>query len=123
MAEVAGRNLKKVVLELGGSDPFMVLGVSDLTPVIEAAIEGRMENSGQACNASKRYIVLDEQYDEFVEKVSAAISALRIAEEGDNAELVGPLSSQQAADGLRKQAGAAIAEGARGHRRRGRIRG
>ena len=112
VAEVAGRNLKKVVLELGGSDPFMVLGVSDLTPVIEAAIEGRMENSGQACNASKRYIVLDEQYDEFVEKVSAVISAMSIAEEGDNAELVGPLSSQQAADGLRKQAGAAIAEGA-----------
>ena len=112
VAEVAGRNLKKVVLELGGSDPFIVLGVKDLAPVVEAAVEGKMENSGQACNASKRFIVLDEQYDAFVEQVSAAISGLKVAGENDNAELVGPLSSQQAADGLRAQANAAVEAGA-----------
>ena len=112
VAEVAGRNLKKVVLELGGSDPFLVLGVKDLAPVVEAALEAKMENSGQACNASKRYIVIDEQYDAFVEQITAAISNLTVANEDENDKLVGPLSSQQAADGLRKQANAAVAEGA-----------
>ncbi|WP_293694719.1 aldehyde dehydrogenase family protein [uncultured Agrococcus sp.] len=112
VAEVAGRNLKKVVLELGGSDPFLVLGASDLDAVVEAAIEGRMENSGQACNASKRFIVVDEQYDEFVEKVSAALSEMKVGEPEDGEALVGPLSSQAAADNLRTQVGAAVADGA-----------
>lgn len=112
VAEVAGRNLKKVVLELGGSDPFLVLGASDLDTVAEAAIEGRMENSGQACNASKRFIVLDAQYDAFVAKVSEKLEALKVGEPEDGDALVGPLSSQTAADNLRKQVRAAVDGGA-----------
>ena len=57
VAEIAGRNLKKVVLELGGSDPFILLGTDDLDAAVESAVGGRLENTGQACNAAKRFIV------------------------------------------------------------------
>ena len=57
VAEIAGRNLKKVVLELGGSDPFILLGTDDLDATVEAAVGGRLENTGQACNAAKRFMV------------------------------------------------------------------
>ena len=68
VAEIAGRNLKKVVLELGGSDPFIVLGTDDLDATVEAAVAARMENTGQACNAGKRMIVHESLYDDFVAK-------------------------------------------------------
>ena len=57
VAEIAGRNLKKVVLELGGSDPFILLGTDDLDATVDSAVAGRLENTGQACNAAKRFIV------------------------------------------------------------------
>ena len=63
VAQIAGRHLKKVVLELGGSDPFIVLAADDLDAVVEQAVGGRLENTGQACNAAKRFIVVDELYD------------------------------------------------------------
>nr|WP_241429110.1 aldehyde dehydrogenase family protein [Agrococcus sp. ARC_14] len=112
VAEIAGRNLKKVVLELGGSDPFIVLSTDDMDAVVEAAVEARMENSGQACNASKRFIVVDELFDDFSSKLAAALSALEVGEAADEGALVGALSSQAAADRLREQVGSAIAEGA-----------
>ena len=68
VAAIAGRNLKKVVLELGGSDPFILLGTDDLDAAVEAAAEARLDNTGQSCNAAKRFIVVDELYDEFLEK-------------------------------------------------------
>ena len=60
VAEIAGRNLKKCVLELGGSDPFIVLSADDLDATVEAAAAARLENTGQACNAGKRFIVADD---------------------------------------------------------------
>ena len=63
VAEIAGRNLKKVVLELGGSDPFILLSTDDLDGVVESAIAARLENTGQACNAAKRFIVIDDLYE------------------------------------------------------------
>ena len=77
VAEIAGRNLKKVVLELGGSDPFLLLGTDDLDAAVESAVGARLENSGQACNAAKRFIVVDELYDAFLEKFTAALTAVR----------------------------------------------
>ena len=75
VAEVAGRNLKKVVLELGGSDPFIVLSTDDLDATVEAAIAGRMENTGQACNAAKRFIIAEDVYDSFVDKFTKKVSS------------------------------------------------
>ena len=73
VAEIAGRNLKKVVLELGGSDPFIVLSSDDLDETVDAAIAGRFENTGQACNAAKRFIVSDDVYDEFLDKFTKKV--------------------------------------------------
>ncbi|MEI2715175.1 MAG: NAD-dependent succinate-semialdehyde dehydrogenase [Nocardioides sp.] len=102
VAEVAGRNLKKVVLELGGSDPFIVLGTDDMDATVEAALAARLGNTGQACNAGKRFIVQEDLYDEFLGKFTAGITA------GGKA----PLSSLPAAERLAEQVTNATANGA-----------
>ena len=104
VAEIAGRNLKKCVLELGGSDPFIVLSSDDLDATVDAAAAARLDNTGQACNAAKRFIVADDLYDAFVEKFTA-----RLIEAGDG---IAPLSSVRAAEGLEAQVAAAVANGA-----------
>ncbi len=104
VAEIAGRNLKKVVLELGGSDPFILLSSDDLEATVEAAVDGRFENTGQACNAAKRFIVADNVYDDFLEKFTA-----RIKEKADG---LAPLSSVAAAERLAEQVERAVADGA-----------
>ncbi|HWD85344.1 MAG TPA: aldehyde dehydrogenase family protein, partial [Solirubrobacteraceae bacterium] len=68
VAEIAGRNLKKVVLELGGSDPFILLGTDDLDSAVESAVAARLDNTGQSCNAAKRFIVIDDLYEPFMKK-------------------------------------------------------
>ena len=111
VAEIAGRNLKKVVLELGGSDPFILLGTDDLDGAVESAVAARLDNTGQSCNAAKRFIVADELYDDFLEKFSAAMTA---AEPGDptGEAAIGPLSSETAAERLQEQLDRAIEQGA-----------
>ena len=104
VAEVAGRNLKKVVLELGGSDPFIVLSTDDLDATVEAAIAGRMENTGQACNAAKRFIVAEGIYDEFVDKFTRKVL--------ETADGLAPLSSVAAAERLDEQVKLAVDNGA-----------
>ncbi|MGX9673207.1 NAD-dependent succinate-semialdehyde dehydrogenase [Mycobacterium sp. HM-7] len=104
VAETAGRNLKKVVLELGGSDPFIVLSSDDLDTTVQAAIDARFENTGQACNAAKRIIVADELYDEFVDKFTKQVLA--------QAEPLAPLSSVAAAERLEQQVRRAVDAGA-----------
>ena len=113
VAEIAGRHLKKVVLELGGSDPFLVLKNDDLDSVVEAAVGGRLENTGQACNAAKRFIVLDDQYDAFVEKFSAAMTEVEAGDPHAEGSAIGPLSSTAAADRLEQQVKTALDNGAR----------
>ncbi len=112
VAEVAGRNLKKVVLELGGSDPFIVLGAEDLDRVVEAAATARLRNAGQACNAGKRFIVVDELYEAFLERFSAAFAAIRPGDPSAPETTLGPLSSTAAAERLERQVSQAVAEGA-----------
>jgi succinate-semialdehyde dehydrogenase/glutarate-semialdehyde dehydrogenase len=104
VAEIAGRNLKKVVLELGGSDPFIVLSSDDLDATVEAAVDGRFENTGQACNAAKRIIVAENLYDEFLDKFTAQVKA--------KADGLAPLSSVAAAERLAEQVDRAVADGA-----------
>jgi succinate-semialdehyde dehydrogenase/glutarate-semialdehyde dehydrogenase len=112
VAEIAGRNLKKVVLELGGSDPFILLGTDDLDATVEAAAEARLDNTGQSCNAAKRFIVVDDFYDEFLEKFTATFSAAKPGDPTAEDTAVGPLSSQTAADRLEEQVKKAVDNGA-----------
>ncbi len=112
VAETAGRNLKKVVLELGGSDAFIVLDSADLDATVKSATRGRMSNTGQACNAAKRFIVLEPLYDEFVAKLTASFQAMTPGDPMDPATAIGPLSSQAAADTLTAQVDNAVSEGA-----------
>jgi succinate-semialdehyde dehydrogenase/glutarate-semialdehyde dehydrogenase len=112
VAEIAGRNLKKVVLELGGSDPFILLGTDDLDATVEAAAEARLDNTGQSCNAAKRFIVVDDFYDEFLEKFSATVAAAKPGDPSAEDTAVGPLSSEAAADRLERQVKKAVENGA-----------
>lgn len=104
VAEIAGRNLKKVVLELGGSDPFIVLSTDDLDATVDAAVDGRFENTGQACNAAKRIIVAESVYDEFLDKFTKKVLA--------KADGLAPLSSVPAAERLEEQVQRAVDSGA-----------
>jgi succinate-semialdehyde dehydrogenase/glutarate-semialdehyde dehydrogenase len=112
VAEIAGRNLKKVVLELGGSDPFILLGTDNMDEAVEAAVAGRLDNTGQSCNAAKRFIVADELYDDFLEKFSAAMSEAKPADPTADDAAMGPLSSADAAETLQDQLDRAVAQGA-----------
>ncbi|MEV7431410.1 NAD-dependent succinate-semialdehyde dehydrogenase [Nocardioides sp. NPDC092400] len=114
VAATAGRNLKKVVLELGGSDAFLLLSTDDLDPVVDQAVAARLENTGQACNAAKRFIVAGDLYEPFVQRFTAALLAA--------ADGIAPLSSEAAAERLDAQVRAAVDQGARlvtGGERRG----
>ena len=112
VAEIAGRNLKKVVLELGGSDPFIVLDAADLDAVAQTAAAARLGNTGQACNAAKRIIVSEEHYDDFLPKLKEQMEAAKVGDPREEGTAVGPLSSKVAADRLEDQVKRAIAGGA-----------
>jgi succinate-semialdehyde dehydrogenase/glutarate-semialdehyde dehydrogenase len=112
VAEQAGRHLKKVVLELGGSDPFILLGADDLDEVVEAAVGGRLENGGQACNAAKRFIVADELYRPFLEKFTAALERIEPGDPKTPGTTLGPLSSSTATERLADQVQRAVDQGA-----------
>lgn len=107
VAAQAGQALKKCVLELGGSDVLLVLDTDDLDAAVENAVGGRMENTGQACNGSKRIVVMDKYFDEFKEKFLKAMGDLNYGE-GD----YGPLSSESATATLKDQVGKAVDQGA-----------
>ena len=113
VAEIAGRNLKKVVLEMGGSDPFIVLGTDDLDKTVEDAAAARLDNTGQSCNAAKRFIVADDLYEPFLEKFTAALAAVKPGDPTSSDSEIGPLSSTAAADRLQDQVKRAIDQGAK----------
>ncbi|MDO8188116.1 NAD-dependent succinate-semialdehyde dehydrogenase [Conexibacter sp. JD483] len=113
VAQIAGRHLKKVVLELGGADPFLVLDNDNLDPVVEAATAARMGNGGQACNAAKRFVVLDKHYDEFVQKLTDSMLGMTPSDPTSDDTTLGPLSSVAAAERLEQQVEQALAGGAR----------
>ncbi|GAA1933173.1 NAD-dependent succinate-semialdehyde dehydrogenase [Brevibacterium antiquum] len=111
----AGTNLKKSILELGGSDPFIVLDAQDLEATVSAAVAGRMANSGQSCIASKRFIILEDIYDDFVALLTEKMSQFVAGDPNDPATTMAPLSSEQAAVDLIEQVEDAINHGAHVH--------
>ncbi|GAB3360007.1 NAD-dependent succinate-semialdehyde dehydrogenase [Modestobacter lapidis] len=112
VAQLAGKHLKKSVLELGGSDPFIVLDAPDLGRTVKAATMARMANTGQACIAAKRIIVLDEVYDEVVAGLQQAFSSFTPGDPADPATTLGPVSSERAAQDLADQVQDAVDKGA-----------
>jgi len=113
VAAQAGKALKKSTMELGGSDPFIVLEDADLDDAVRGALWGRFHNAGQSCVASKRLIVLEPLADRFLEKFKAAADRLRMGNPLDEATTLAPLSSREALDKLLDQIERAVAKGAR----------
>ncbi len=112
IAAYAAKAVKKSTLELGGSDAFVVLADADIDKTVQWAVFGRHWNAGQVCVSAKRLIVVDEVFDEFMEKYRAGVAALRMGDPMDPATTLAPLSSQGAADKLAVQVEKAIAGGA-----------
>lgn len=110
---LAGKHLKPVVLELGGSDPFIVLSVDRMEDAVSAALNSRLHNSGQACNGAKRFIVIDELYTAFRDAFVAALAAAPAGDPLEKGVRVGPMSSVDAAAELAQQVSRAVDEGAR----------
>ncbi len=113
VAERAGRNVKKTILELGGSDPFVVLEDCDMDLTVERAVLGRMENMGQSCVASKRFIPVESVSDTFVERFKDRLSSLKMGDPLDESTQVAPLSSAKAAALLEDQVRRSVAAGAK----------
>ncbi|WP_158862142.1 NAD-dependent succinate-semialdehyde dehydrogenase [Leifsonia sp. AG29] len=112
VAEIAGRNLKKVVLELGGSDPFILLSTDDLDAAVQNAVDARLDNSGQSCNAAKRFVVIDDLYDSFLSKFTEKLAAVEASDPSSADSALGPLSSLKAAENLDEQVKRAVEHGA-----------
>jgi succinate-semialdehyde dehydrogenase/glutarate-semialdehyde dehydrogenase len=113
VGERAGKNVKKIILELGGSDPFVVLEDADMDLTVEQAVHGRMTNMGQSCVASKRFIVLQSVSKTFIERFEARLAALEMGNPLDESTEVAPLSSARAAENLEDQVKRSVAAGAR----------
>jgi succinate-semialdehyde dehydrogenase / glutarate-semialdehyde dehydrogenase len=116
VASLAGKNLKKVVLELGGSDPFMVLEDADLDKAARAAIRSRMANGGQSCIAAKRLIVMESISKAFTEKLVALMNGLSVGDPMDESTDLGPVAKKEFLEPLGKQLDDALEKGARAHR-------
>ena len=113
VAEQAGRNLKKVVLELGGSDPFIVLADAPMELCLPTAVNARMINNGQSCIAAKRFIVEEHVLDLFRSKFVAAVSALKVGDPLDESNALGPLARADLIDELERQVQESVRCGAR----------
>ena len=124
VGEAAGRAIKKVVLELGGSDPFIVLADADVAAAVDTAVRARFQNTGQSCIAAKRVIVEAPVFAEFEARFVAAVRALQIGDPLRRTTQIGPLARDDLRDGLEQQVRASVARGARllsgGARRAGR---
>jgi succinate-semialdehyde dehydrogenase/glutarate-semialdehyde dehydrogenase len=113
VAEQAGRALKKTVLELGGSDPFIVLADADLAAASKAAAEARLVNSGQSCIAAKRFIVVEPIADQFIERFVAELKSRRMGDPLDHETQVGPQARADLRDSLHHQVEESIKRGAK----------
>jgi succinate-semialdehyde dehydrogenase/glutarate-semialdehyde dehydrogenase len=113
VAAEAGKHLKKVVLELGGNDVLIILEDADMDKTVEWAVLGRINNNGQSCIASKRFIAVEAIADEFIQKFTDALSKIKVGDPMDSATDLGPLSSEAAAEHLADQVQRSVDEGAK----------
>jgi succinate-semialdehyde dehydrogenase/glutarate-semialdehyde dehydrogenase len=113
VAGAAGKNLKKSVMELGGSDPFVVMPSADLDAAVSTAVTARMINNGQSCIAAKRFIVHDKIYDAFLKRFVAAVAAVKVGDPMDEATELGPQATAAIRDQLDQQVKASVAAGAK----------
>jgi len=112
VAATAGEHLKKCVLELGGSDPFIVLHDADLELALDNAVASRFLNCGQSCIAAKRFILVPQIADEFVQRFKSKVEALAIGDPRDDATRIGPMARLDLRDALQQQVSDSIAQGA-----------
>ncbi|MCO8277470.1 NADP-dependent succinic semialdehyde dehydrogenase [Actinoplanes sp. TRM 88003] len=112
IATIAGRELKKTVLELGGSDPFVVLPTADLDRAAQVATTSRCQNNGQSCIAAKRFIAHTDVYDQFVDTFVAHMSALTVGDPMMDSTDIGPLATQQGRKDVEAQVADAVSRGA-----------
>jgi succinate-semialdehyde dehydrogenase/glutarate-semialdehyde dehydrogenase len=112
VAANAGSQIKKAVLELGGSDPFIVMPSADIAKAVEVAVTARVQNNGQSCIAGKRFIVHADIYDDFASWFASALSALVVGDPMDAATQVGPLATESGRDELAELVDDAVAHGA-----------
>ncbi|HWS87764.1 MAG TPA: NAD-dependent succinate-semialdehyde dehydrogenase [Pyrinomonadaceae bacterium] len=113
VAAEAGRHVKKTVLELGGSDPFIVMPSADMDEAVKTAVRARLLNSGQSCIAAKRFIIHETVYDEFERRFAAGMESLRVGDPFDEMTEVGPLATEQMLRNLDAQVRDALEAGAR----------
>jgi len=112
VAATAGAQIKKSVLELGGSDPFIVLEDADLNLAVEAAVNSRFLNTGQSCIAAKRFILMNAIADEFIQRFKVAVEALKVGNPLDESTQIGPLARFDLRDELHRQVVESIKQGA-----------
>lgn len=112
VAALAGQHLKKCVLELGGSDPFIVLHDADLELAVATAIASRFLNNGQSCIAAKRFILVPQIAEEFLQRFKAKVEALKLGDPMDDATQIGPMARLDLRDELHRQVTESIAQGA-----------
>jgi len=113
VAEAAGRNLKKAVLELGGSDPYVILADADMDTAVEIAVRGRLVNSGQSCIAAKRFVVVKSVRKEFEQKFTEKMKAATYGDPMDEKNRLGPMSRTDLRDQLHEQVLKSIDKGAK----------
>jgi len=113
VASIAGKEIKKTVLELGGSDPFIVMPSANFDVAVTTAVKARTINNGQSCIAAKRFIVANEIYNQFEERFVSEMKALRVGDPMDESIDIGPLATPQIRDDLVEQVKKALAGGAR----------
>ena len=115
IAEISGRHLKKTVLELGGNNACIILGDADLDTHLDTIIKARMQNTGQSCIAAKRFIVVEAIYDEFMEKFTSKINALKSGDPLEEDTDIGVLAREDLADTLQEQIESSVKAGAKIH--------
>jgi succinate-semialdehyde dehydrogenase / glutarate-semialdehyde dehydrogenase len=113
VASTAGREIKKAVLELGGSDPFIVMPSADFESALSTAVKARTINSGQSCIAGKRFLIADQIYDKFLEQFVERMRALKMGDPLDDATEIAPLATESILNGVHDQVQKSVAAGAK----------